>query len=218
MAGIVYIIMIAGGDMSQCKKKCSEIEICSSFQATTITVKNLGPPALLSLTVTNASPAVGPKATLESEGVLSSTGDLPLMGPKLPPTVVFVPDSPLAAPSLAAFFSPNERAEMEKQGPCTLRPWLLGRMAAKTAAQLLSLQKSCAFEVRKTKGGQPYIFLLKEKKTFGYLSISHTEGAAVAACALNPVGIDIERAGRQIKPKVVDWVFTEGEKKIAKKA
>ncbi len=67
-------------------------------------------------------------------------------------------------------------------------------------------------EIRKTAKGQPYIYILKDKKKSGlFLSISHSENYAIAVIGSIPLGVDIEKIEER-NESFYKEAFTERER------
>jgi len=116
-------------------------------------------------------------------------------------------DPALADQDLAALFSPGELSA--SRGGAGARGWLLGRLAAKAAAGRRLKLPPAEVEVRSEPGGRPWSF------PSGFLSLSHTRGAAAAVAADRPVGVDLEPWSRSLSDRAWTWSFTPGERRLA---
>lgn len=120
---------------------------------------------------------------------------------------------------LAAPLSPKERAEgLKKSAPTAHRHWLLGRLAAKEALGKLWDIPAEEVEIIKGPSGRPIARSAQRPRAAGFVSISHTQGAAIAAAGSTPVGIDLERLDRQISPRVGKLAFDDLEMELATSA
>jgi len=112
---------------------------------------------------------------------------------------------------LAALLSPgeleNSRAEAGARG------WYLGRLAAKAAAGRRWRLPLAEVEIRSEPTGRPWSF--KASAPAGFISLSHTRGAAAAASSGRPVGVDLEPWSRELSDRVWMWAFTAGERRLA---
>ncbi|MDR1921985.1 MAG: 4'-phosphopantetheinyl transferase superfamily protein [Candidatus Adiutrix sp.] len=107
-----------------------------------------------------------------------------------------------------------------KTAPAAYRAWLSGRMAAKAAAALLWGGPPGDQEIRKNSEGRPDLYrpglTAGPERPRGWLSISHTRGAAAAVVSRRePVGVDLERADRPVKASMARWAFTGPERRLA---
>lgn len=128
----------------------------------------------------------------------------------------FIFDDPSYPSSLlAGELTAGERQEgQRKTAPAAYRNWLLGRLAAKAALGRLWNLPPEAVEVLKGPGGAPLARSDARPSATGWVSISHTGGAAMAAAADVPIGVDLERLDRRISPGVWRWAFSQAEQKM----
>jgi len=118
-----------------------------------------------------------------------------------------VKDDPgLTDQDLAVHFSPGELTA--RRSGAGARGWLLGRLAAKAAAGRHFQLPPAEVEIRSEPGGRPWGF------PGGFLSLSHTRGAAAAAAG-RPVGVDLEPWSRSLSDRAWVWSFTPGERRLA---
>lgn len=123
-----------------------------------------------------------------------------------------VKDDPVwAEKDLAALFSPGE-LEARRGGPGA-RGWLLGRLAAKAAAGRRWRLPPAEVEIRSGPAGRPWSF--RASASAGFISLSHTRGAAAAVAAGRPVGVDLEPWSRPLSDRAWTWAFTLGERRLA---
>ena len=116
-------------------------------------------------------------------------------------------DPALTDQDLAALFSPGELAA--RRGGAGARGWLLGRLAAKAAAGRRFELPPAEVEIKSEPTGRPWSF------PPGFLSLSHTRGAAAAVAAGRPVGVDLEPWARSLSDRAWTWSFTPGERRLA---
>lgn len=119
----------------------------------------------------------------------------------------------------AVLLSPRELLEGQtKTSPSARRNWLLGRLAAKAAAaDLLDLPWS-EVEILRGPDGPPKLEAPVLAPPQVQISISHTDGGAMAAAAFEPVGVDLEPLGRLISDRAWLWAFKPGERALAEMA
>jgi len=123
-----------------------------------------------------------------------------------------VKDDPVwADQDLTALFSPGELAA--RRGGAGARGWLLGRLAAKAAAGRLWRLSPAEVEIRSGPEGRPWSF--RASAPAGFLSLSHTRGAAAAVAASRPVGVDLEPWSRSFSDRAWAWAFSLGERRLA---
>jgi phosphopantetheinyl transferase len=120
-------------------------------------------------------------------------------------------DPDLADQDLVALFSPRElKARRSGAGA---RGWLLGRLAAKAAAGRRLRLSPAEVEIRSEAAGRPWSF--QGAVAAGFISLSHTRGAAAAVAAGRPVGVDLEPWSRSLSDRAWTWSFTPGERRLA---
>ena len=112
---------------------------------------------------------------------------------------------------LANFFSPRELNS--RRGGAGARGWFLGRLAAKAAAGRRWRLSPAEVEIRSESTGRPWSF--GAEVPTGFVSLSHTRGAAAAAASGRPVGLDIEPWSRTLSDRAWMWSFTAGERRLA---
>ena len=112
---------------------------------------------------------------------------------------------------LAALLSHRELTG--RRGGAAARAWLLGRLAAKAAAGRRWGASPGEMEIRPGQGGRPWCFLALTPA--GFISLSHTRGAAVAVAASRPVGLDLEPWSRPLSDRAWSWSFTPQERLLA---
>lgn len=112
---------------------------------------------------------------------------------------------------LMALFSPGELDA--RRGGAGARSWLLGRLAAKAAAGRRWGLAPFEVEIRSATTGRPWGF--KAGAGAGFISLSHTRGAAAAAAGDGPVGVDLEPWSRVMSDRAWAWSFTPGERRLA---
>ncbi|UQZ89734.1 hypothetical protein C4J81_11160 [Deltaproteobacteria bacterium Smac51] len=116
-------------------------------------------------------------------------------------------------------FSPAELESFAAvKSPAARHSRMISRLAAKVAGGCLWGMSPEELELRKGPEGRPDLWRTGGNERLGFLSISHTAGAAAAVAGRVPVGIDIERTGRVLKPSLINWAFTAGELKLADRA
>jgi phosphopantetheinyl transferase len=121
-----------------------------------------------------------------------------------------VTDNPAwAEQELAAPLSPRELGA--RRGGAGSRDWLLGRLAAKAAAGRRWRLPLAEAEIGSGPDGRPWSF----QAPAGFVSLSHTPGAAAAAAAGRPVGVDLELWSRSLSDRAWNWSFTSGERRLA---
>ena len=119
-----------------------------------------------------------------------------------------VKDDPAwADQDLAALFSPRELS----QGGGRHR--LLGRLAAKAAAGRRWGRSPAEVEIWPEGSGRPWSH--QAAGPAGFISLSHTRGAAAAVAAGRPVGLDLEPWSRPMSDRAWTWAFTPGERLLA---
>ena|GEM_PF-2104883 len=130
------------------------------------------------------------------------------------PSLALLPDDPALDPDCwSSLFSPPEWAEgRQKSAPAAFRAWFLGRLAAKAAVGRQWGRRPDQVEILKGSRGRP------ELVGGGHVSISHTDGAAVAAAGPEPLGLDLERRDRLISERLQRWAFTGSELELAEAA
>jgi len=123
-----------------------------------------------------------------------------------------VKDDPVwADQDLAALLSPGELAA--RRAGAGARGWLLGRLAAKAAAGRRWRLSPAEVEIKSGPEGRP--LSLRDSAPVGFISLSHTRGAALAAAAGRPVGVDLEPWSRPFSDRAWTWSFTPGERRLA---
>ncbi|MDR0881595.1 MAG: 4'-phosphopantetheinyl transferase superfamily protein [Candidatus Adiutrix sp.] len=125
-------------------------------------------------------------------------------------------DGSLVEAELALFLTEREIAacRLKKDSPAR-RNWLLGRLAVKAAAYRRWWFDPDRLAIINNEAGAPELMVNGRPKTTRSISISHTSGAAVGAVAENPVGVDLERWERPLSPQLIDWAFSESERRLA---
>lgn len=125
-------------------------------------------------------------------------------------------------PAEAGAFRGLSGGEMEegrgKTSPSAFRHWLLGRLAAKGAVGALLNLAPESVEILRGAGGAPTVARPEPGGEPVYVSISHTEGAALAAASLRPVGVDLEDRGRKLSDRAWRWSFAEEERRLVEGA
>jgi phosphopantetheinyl transferase len=120
-----------------------------------------------------------------------------------------VKDDPAwADQDLTTLLSPRELAA--RRSGAAARDWLLGRLTAKAAA---GRRWRLPLEIRPGPSGRPWSF--QAEAPVGFLSLSHTRGAAAAAAADRPVGLDLEPWSRDMSDRAWTWAFTPEERRLA---
>ena len=120
---------------------------------------------------------------------------------------------------LSDLLSPRELAGGRSGAAETAaRSWLLGRLAAKAVAGRRWRLPPGAAEIRPGPEGRPWSFRPQAAAPDGFISLSHTSGAAAAVAAAGPVGLDLELWARPIADRVWRWVFTPAERRLAEGA
>lgn len=114
--------------------------------------------------------------------------------------------------------SQRERLEGHKKSPSARRNWLLGRLAAKAAAADLLDLPWPEVEILRGPEGPPKLAAPALASTRVHISISHTDGGAMAAAAFKPVGVDLEPLGRAISDRVWLWAFKPRERALVEMA
>lgn len=144
----------------------------------------------------------------EATHFLSSSGDLCL---------ALITDRELPSPEfLAACLGPDEQAEARlKTSAPAHRAWLLGRLAAKAAAEKKWGLPPARTQIVKGPEGRPLLKSPALAGETGLISISHTAGAAAALASEVPAGLDLEKKGRQLGRRVELWTFDENERSLA---
>ena len=112
---------------------------------------------------------------------------------------------------LAALLAPGE-LEARREGAAA-RGWLLGRLTAKAAAGRLWRLSPAEVAIRSGPEGRPWSF--RASTPAGFLSLSHTRGAAAAVAAARPVGVDLEPWSRPFSDRAWTWSFSPGERRLA---
>jgi phosphopantetheinyl transferase len=112
---------------------------------------------------------------------------------------------------LAALFSPGELDA--RRGGAGARGWLLGRLAAKAAAGRRWRLPPAEVEIKSGPAGRPWSF--RASAPAGFISLSHTRGAAAAVAAGRPVGVDLEPWSRPLSDRAWVWSFSPGERRLA---
>jgi 4'-phosphopantetheinyl transferase EntD len=112
---------------------------------------------------------------------------------------------------LAALLSPGEL--LASRDGAGARGWFLGRLAAKAAAGRRWRLPLAEVEIRSGPTGQPWSF--QAAAPAGFISLSHTRGAAAAASSGRPVGVDLEPWSRDLSDRAWTWAFTSGERRLA---
>lgn len=116
---------------------------------------------------------------------------------------------------LSTDLTANEREEgRQKTAPAAYRSWLLGRLAAKEATGRLWNLPPATVEVLRGPEGAPQAGSNQRPSANGWVSISHTVGAAAAVASESPVGVDLERLDRTISPRVWRWAFSPEEQEM----
>lgn len=115
--------------------------------------------------------------------------------------------------------SSRERLEgRNRSSPAARRNWFMGRLAAKAAAaDLLDLSLS-EVEILRGPDGRPQLEAPGSDSARTQISISHTEGGALAAAAYGPVGVDLESLDRIISDRVWLWAFRPEERALSEGA
>lgn len=117
-------------------------------------------------------------------------------------------------PGAESLLSPSEAREgQRRQNPEARRQWLAGRLAAKAAAGRRWNIAPGELEILSGPEGEPRLGPADAAR--GFVSISHTRGAAAAAVAGGPVGLDLENHGRLINDRVWRWAFSADERRLA---
>ena len=116
---------------------------------------------------------------------------------------------------LSDLFSPRELDGRDRTADAAARSWFLGRLAAKAAAGRRWRLPLDSAEIRPGPEGRPWSFRLEAATPDGFISLSHTSGAAAAVAAAVPVGLDLELRDRPISDRVWTWVFTPAERSLA---
>ncbi len=112
------------------------------------------------------------------------------------------------------WLSPAERRLAElKKAPEAHRAWLLGRLAAKAAAAAQWGVEPAEAQILNEPDGRPRLFAPGGR--MGEISISHSCGAAAALAGPEPVGVDLERAGRRLSDRVWRWAFTAPQRALS---
>jgi phosphopantetheinyl transferase len=111
---------------------------------------------------------------------------------------------------LAAQLSPGE---LTGRRPGAARDWLLGRLAAKAAAGRRWGAPWSEVEIRPEPTGRPWSF--RGAAPPGFISLSHTRGAAAAVAAGRPVGLDLELWSRPMSDRAWTWSCAPGERRLA---
>ena len=137
-------------------------------------------------------------------------------------------DPALTEAALAALLSPRELVGGRfGAAPAVTRHWLLGRLAAKAAAGRRWGLSPAAVEIISTPEGRPLCGRSASPMVpaaprrdstgggEGFVSISHTSGAAAGAAAGDPVGLDLELWSRPINDRVWAWAFSPAERNLA---
>jgi phosphopantetheinyl transferase len=139
-----------------------------------------------------------------------------------PPTVpgcqlTFIRDDPALEQSLlAGFLSARETAFIQSRtAPAARRQCLLGRLAAKAAAGRRWNLPWEEIEILPGPSGEPLAIKIDGETRVGHVSISHTSGAAAAAAAGEPVGLDIEPRFRHLGDRAWEWAFKTEERGLA---
>ncbi len=143
-------------------------------------------------------------------------------------SLTFIFDNPeCRISSLSSQLTARERAEGRLKGaPSAYRGWLLGRLAAKEALAGLWKRPPSEVEVLKGPEGAPRAIPIGRRPSRagrpepgpGWVSISHTVGAAAALAAATPVGVDLERLDRPVNPRVWSWAFSPEEHELLREA
>lgn len=118
----------------------------------------------------------------------------------------------LTSPKPAAL-SPREQALLDEMPwPHRKAEWLAGRAAAKAVLQAAWGLSPAQVEILPLESGAPRLWVVGQERADLHLNISHTHGYAVAACAKEPVGIDVcdDDDGRRL-PRIARRVMSEGE-------
>jgi|CXWL01.1.fsa_nt_gi phosphopantetheinyl transferase len=109
--------------------------------------------------------------------------------------------------------SPKEQAIIDEMPwPHRRSEWLAGRAAAKSLLEAAWGFAPETVEILPLESGAPRLWISGQERTDLHLNISHTHGYAVAACAKEPVGIDVcdDDDGRRL-PRIARRVMSEGE-------
>ncbi|MDR2934514.1 MAG: 4'-phosphopantetheinyl transferase superfamily protein [Candidatus Adiutrix sp.] len=120
-------------------------------------------------------------------------------------------DPAWADQDMAALFSPGELSA--RRGGAGARGWLLGRLAAKAAAGRRWRLSPAEVEIKSGPAGRPWSF--RASAPAGFISLSHTRGAAAAVAADRPVGVDLEPWSRPLSDRAWTWSFAPGERRLA---
>lgn len=115
-----------------------------------------------------------------------------------------------------ALLSLREQEEgRARTSPSARRNWLLGRLAAKAAAGTMLGLAPDKVEVLRGDEGPPRLSRLNGPAEKLFVSISHTEGGALAAASFKPVGVDLETKDRLFSDRAWTWAFNEEEQSWA---
>ncbi|KXS56727.1 MAG: hypothetical protein AMR96_00980 [Candidatus Adiutrix intracellularis] len=139
-----------------------------------------------------------------------------------PPTIpgyqlTFIRDNPvLEQKFLTSFLSAREITFIQSRTePAAQRQCLLGRLAAKAAAGRRWNIPWEEIEILPGPSGEPLAIKINTEIRVGYISISHTSGAAIAAAAGEPVGLDVESRFRHLSDQAWKWAFKTEERGLA---
>lgn len=112
-----------------------------------------------------------------------------------------------------AWLSPREQALLDDMPwPHRRAEWLAGRAVAKALIGDAWGFKADQVEILPLESGAPRLWIAGQERADLTLNISHTKSYAVAACAREPVGIDVcdDDDGRRL-PRIARRVMSEGE-------